>query len=99
MNTLTSLRGVAGRPAGELPYGALKRLEIARALATDPKVLLLDEPAAGCNAVETAEVELLPTIWFRHTWSLGYDARHSNLGAGAPLRNAAIIDLEHYHFG
>ena len=51
------LSGLADRAAGTLPYGALKRLEIARALATEPKVLLLDEPAAGCNPVETSEIE------------------------------------------
>jgi branched-chain amino acid transport system ATP-binding protein len=45
--------------AGSLPYGVLKRLEIARALATEPKVLLLDEPAAGCNAVETEVLDRL----------------------------------------
>ncbi|KEP69968.1 ABC transporter ATP-binding protein [Thioclava sp. BHET1] len=45
--------------AGNLSYGALKRLEIVRALAMQPRVLLLDEPAAGCNAVETEEIDHL----------------------------------------
>ena len=48
--------------ASNLPYGKQRKLEIARALATEPKLLLLDEPAAGMNPNETAE--LMETIRF-----------------------------------
>jgi branched-chain amino acid transport system ATP-binding protein len=54
---LVGLGTWADKPAGSLPYGALKRLEIARAMAAEPRLLLLDEPAAGCNPVETEEVD------------------------------------------
>ena len=50
------MENVAGKRAGSLPYGAQRRVEIVRALATDPKVLLLDEPAAGMNPSETADL-------------------------------------------
>jgi branched-chain amino acid transport system ATP-binding protein len=53
------LGNAAEMEASSLSYGALKRLEIARALALKPRVLLLDEPAAGCNAVETEEIDHL----------------------------------------
>ncbi len=50
------MENVASHRAGSLPYGAQRRVEIVRALATDPKVLLLDEPAAGMNPSETADL-------------------------------------------
>lgn len=57
-----NLDGYANVPAKSLPYGAQRRLEIARALATKPVLLLLDEPAAGMNPTETEE--LMNTIRF-----------------------------------
>lgn len=53
------LRARANELAASLPYGAQRRLEIARALGTQPSLLLLDEPAAGTNPVEKQELEVL----------------------------------------
>ena len=58
--SIFGMQDMGGMVAGSLPYGAQRRLEIVRALATDPKLLLLDEPAAGMNPHETEE--LMDTI-------------------------------------
>ena len=50
------MEDLANAQAGSLPYGAQRRLEIVRALATEPGIMLLDEPAAGMNPSETAEL-------------------------------------------
>jgi branched-chain amino acid transport system ATP-binding protein len=55
----TGLLARADDPAGDLPYGAQRRLEIARAMCTDPLLLCLDEPAAGLNPRESAELNTL----------------------------------------
>jgi len=56
MLSIFNMQDLGGVKAGALPYGAQRRLEIVRALATNPSILLLDEPAAGMNPTETAEL-------------------------------------------
>ena len=68
---LTGLVARADDPAGDLPYGAQRRLEIARAMCTDPVLLCLDEPAAGLNPRESAELnELILRIRAAHQVSV-----------------------------
>jgi branched-chain amino acid transport system ATP-binding protein len=65
------LAEAADQPASNLPYGHQRRLEIARALATGPRFLLLDEPAAGLNPLETLElIDFLAEIKSRYRLTL-----------------------------
>lgn len=67
--SIFKLDDLAGEKAKNLPYGLQRRLEIARALATEPKLLLLDEPAAGMNPNEI--MQLMDFIrWIRQTFSV-----------------------------
>ncbi|KAE8754458.1 ATP-binding cassette domain-containing protein [Paraburkholderia madseniana] len=56
-----SVRDIANKPAGDMPYGVQRRVEIARAMCADPILLCLDEPAAGLNPRESAELTALLT--------------------------------------
>ncbi|MGH6937767.1 ABC transporter ATP-binding protein [Hypericibacter sp.] len=60
----------ADKPAGSLPYGGQRRLEIARAMCTEPVILCLDEPAAGLNAHESHELNAL-LLWIRAEYKIG----------------------------
>jgi ABC-type branched-subunit amino acid transport system ATPase component len=91
---LLAFVGLAGRHndlAKNLPYGDQRRLEIARALATEPKLLLLDEPAAGMNPVETAALmQLIRKIRDRGVTVLLIE-HHMNLVMGISDR-VAVLD-------
>jgi ABC-type branched-subunit amino acid transport system ATPase component len=89
--TFVGLAAKAGQRAGSLPYGDQRRLEIARALATGPKLLLLDEPAAGMNPSETAALmDLIQAIRAREITVLLIE-HHMNLVMGISDR-VAVLD-------
>jgi len=88
--TFVGLRGKSGMLAKNLPYGDQRRLEIARALATQPKLLLLDEPAAGMNPSETADLmKLIQRIRDRGITVLLIE-HHMNLVMGISDRIAVL---------
>ena len=77
---IVGLADVAGELATSLPYGKQRRLEIARALATDPTLLLLDEPAAGMNPQETDELgEFIVSIKNQFNLTVFMIEHHMNL--------------------
>jgi branched-chain amino acid transport system ATP-binding protein len=77
------LAGLAERPVGGLPFGTLKAIELARALASRPKLLLLDEPAGGLNHEEVAELgELLERLHGSYDLTLLVVEHHMNLVMG-----------------
>ena len=76
----------ADDPAGELPYGAQRRLEIARAMCTDPVLLCLDEPAAGSNPREFGGAQRAPALDPRRPRHVGSPDRARHVGRDADLR-------------
>jgi branched-chain amino acid transport system ATP-binding protein len=74
------LQGYVDERAGNLPYGLQRRLELARAMATDPELLLLDEPAAGMNEDECAEmVKTISRIHREHGYAVILIEHHMNV--------------------
>ncbi len=87
------LYGRRGERAGALPYGEQRRLEIARALATRPRVLLLDEPAAGMNPAEVGEImRLIPRIRERFGLTIVLIEHHMEMVMGICER-IAVLDF------
>ena len=90
---IVGLDGVADELATSLPYGQQRRLEIARALATHPKLLLLDEPAAGMNPQETEELgEFIKEIKEKFKLTVFMIEHHMNLVMGISDR-IYVIDF------
>ena len=90
---IVGLENVADEPATSLPYGQQRRLEIVRALATHPKLLLLDEPAAGMNPQETEELgEFIKEIKEKFNITIFMIEHHMNLVMGISDR-IYVIDF------
>ena len=90
---LVDLDGVADELATSLPYGQQRRLEIVRALATQPKLLLLDEPAAGMNPQETEELGVfIKNIQEKFNLTIFMIEHHMNLVMGISDR-IYVIDF------
>jgi branched-chain amino acid transport system ATP-binding protein len=86
------LADAATLPAGTLPYGHQRHLEIARALATKPRILLLDEPAAGLNPAETLElIEFISAIKERHNLTIIVIEHNLRLVMGL-CRHLTVLD-------
>ena len=90
---IVGLEGVRDELATSLPYGQQRRLEIARALSTQPKLLLLDEPAAGMNPQETEELgEFIKLIKDKFKLTVFLIEHHMNLVMGISDR-IYVIDF------